>query len=67
MVYLWDIMIERDGESSSQVSYDLIKYITNINIGETYREEELSKSRVRLARTGLFSSINLTADTIRFC
>ncbi len=59
-----DIMIERDGESSSQVSYDLIKYIANINIGETYREEELSKSRVRLARTGLFSSINLTADTI---
>jgi outer membrane protein assembly factor BamA len=59
-----DIMIERDGESSSQVSYDLIKYIANINIGETYKEEELSKSRVRLARTGLFSSINLTADTI---
>ena len=59
-----DIMIESDGESSSQVSYDLIKYIANINIGETYKEEELSKSRVRLARTGLFSSINLTADTI---
>lgn len=59
-----DIIIERDGESSSQVSYDLIKYLTNINIGDTYKEEELSKSRVRLARTGLFSSINLTADKI---
>ena len=59
-----DIKIERDGESSSQVSYDLIRYISNINIGDTYKEEELSKSRVRLARTGLFSSINLTADTL---
>ena len=59
-----DIKIERDGESSSEVSYDLIKYITNINVGDVYRQEELSKSRLRLARTGLFSSINLTVDTI---
>jgi outer membrane protein assembly factor BamA len=59
-----DIRIERDGESSEEVSYDLIKYISNIKVGDVYREEELVKSRVRLARTGLFSSINLTADTI---
>lgn len=59
-----DINIERDGESSSDVSYELIKYITNINVGDIYRQEEVSKSRVRLARTGLFSSINLKADTI---
>ncbi len=59
-----DIRIERDGESSEEVSYDLIKYLSNINVGDVYREEELSKSRVRLARTGLFSTINLTADTV---
>jgi len=54
-----DIQIEKTGESSSEVSYDLIKYITNINVGDTYREDEISKSRLRLARTGLFSSITL--------
>jgi outer membrane protein insertion porin family len=54
-----DIQIEKTGDASSQVSYNLIKYITNINIGDTYREDEISKSRLRLARTGLFSSINL--------
>ncbi|MBK9098417.1 MAG: BamA/TamA family outer membrane protein [bacterium] len=59
-----DIKIESDGESSSEVSYDLITYLTDINVGDVYREREISKSRVRLARTGLFTSINLTADTI---
>ena len=54
-----DIQIDKTGDASSQVSYDLIKYITNINVGDTYRKNELSKSRLRLARTGLFSSINL--------
>ena len=54
-----DIQIDKTGESSSEVSYDLIKYITNINVGDTYREDEISKSRLRLARTGLFSSITL--------
>ena len=57
-----DIKIEKDGESSSQVSYELIKYLANINIGDTYKEEELSKSRIRLARTGLFSTINLSGE-----
>lgn len=59
-----DIKIETDGESSSEVSYDLITYLTNINVGDVYREREISKSRLRLARTGLFTSINLNADTI---
>lgn len=59
-----DIKIEKSGDSQSQVSYNLIKYITNINIGDTYRENELSVSRLRLARTGLFSSINLKGDSL---
>ncbi len=57
-----DIQIDKTGDASSQVSYNLIKYITNINVGDTYRENELSKSRLRLARTGLFSSINLNGS-----
>lgn len=59
-----DIKIEKEGESSSQVSYELIAYVSNINIGDRYSEENISKSRVRLARTGLFSSINLTPEKI---
>jgi outer membrane protein insertion porin family len=59
-----DIKIEKDGESSSQISYELISYLSNINIGDAYSQEEISKSRIRLARTGLFSSINLS-NTIR--
>jgi len=59
-----DIKIEKNGESSSQVSYNLIKYITNINVGDTYKENEISKSRLRLARTSLFSSINLKGDSL---
>ncbi len=54
-----DIKIDKTGDANSEVSYDLIKYITNINVGDTYRENELATSRLRLARTGLFSSINL--------
>jgi len=54
-----EIKIEKDGESNSDVSDNLIKYLTNINISDAYKEDELVRSRVRLARTGLFSSINL--------
>jgi outer membrane protein insertion porin family len=57
-----DIVIETDGKSSPHVSYELIRYLSNINVGDTYSEEELSKSRIRLARTGLFSSINLQGE-----
>ncbi len=57
-----DIKIERDGESSSEVSYELITYLSNINVGDVYREDELAKSRIRLARTGLFSTINLSGE-----
>ena len=29
-----DIKIEKEGESSSQISYELISYVSNINIGD---------------------------------
>jgi len=54
-----DIKIIKEGESQSEVSNELIEYLANIKIGDTYKEDELLKSRVRLARTGLFNSINL--------
>lgn len=57
-----DIEIDKQGESQAEVSYDLIKYITNINVGDSYKEDEVYKSRVRLARTGLFNSINLNTE-----
>lgn len=59
-----EINIEKEGESSSQVSYELIEYVSDIKVGDTYSEENISKSRVRLARTGLFTSINLTPEKI---
>jgi outer membrane protein assembly factor BamA len=55
-----EIRIEKNGEGETYVSDELIKYLSNINPGDTYREDELFKSRVRLARTGLFNTINLT-------
>jgi outer membrane protein assembly factor BamA len=57
------IIIEKDGEGKNLVSDTLIQYVSNINPGDLYKELEISKSRVRLARTGLFNSINLKVDT----
>ncbi|MBT8383218.1 MAG: BamA/TamA family outer membrane protein [Ignavibacteria bacterium] len=55
-----DIRIEKSGEGEQYVSDELIKYLSNINPGDTYKEDELFKSRVRLARTGLFNTVNLS-------
>ena len=55
-----EIRIEKNGEGEPYVSDELIKYLSNINPGDTYKEDELSKSRVRLARTGLFNTVNLS-------
>lgn len=63
-----EIRIEKNGEGEKYVSDELIKYLSNISPGDTYNEEELFKSRVRLARTGLFNTINLSPvkeDTAR--
>jgi outer membrane protein insertion porin family len=58
--YLFDdIRVEKNGEGKDLVSDDLIKYVASIEVGQMYDEEEIAKSRLRLARTGLFNSINL--------
>ncbi len=54
-----EIRVEKSGVGGSLVSDDLIKYVANIYPGEVYNDEEIAKSRLRLARTGLFNSINV--------
>ena len=58
--YLFDeIRVEKNGEGKDLVSDELIKYVASIEVGQMYNAEEIAKSRLRLARTGLFNSINL--------
>lgn len=54
-----DIRVEKSGEGANLVSEELIRYVANIYPGEFYNEFEIAKSRLRLARTGLFNTINL--------
>jgi len=54
-----EIRVEKSGEGKNLVSDRLIKYVASIEVGQVYNEEEIAKSRLRLARTGLFNSINL--------
>ncbi|RKY98762.1 MAG: hypothetical protein DRQ13_03205 [Ignavibacteriae bacterium] len=67
--YLYsDVKIEKEGEGKDFVSDEMIRYVTNINVGDIYSVENIAKSRLRLARTGLFNSINLKGvveDTIK--
>jgi outer membrane protein assembly factor BamA len=67
--YLYsDVKIEKEGEGKDLVSNEMIRYVTNINVGDVYSVENIAKSRLRLARTGLFNSINLKGvaeDTIK--
>jgi len=67
--YLYsEVKIEKEGEGKNLVSNELIRYVTDINVGDVYSVENIAKSRLRLARTGLFSSINLRGvveDTIQ--
>ncbi|UCH66272.1 MAG: BamA/TamA family outer membrane protein [Ignavibacterium sp.] len=63
-----EIQIEKNGVGKDLVSNELIRYVTNIEKGQIYDEEEIAKSRLRLARTGLFNTINLKGiadDTAR--
>jgi outer membrane protein assembly factor BamA len=56
-----ELRIEKLGTSSSSVSEELIRDISNINQNDIYSVEKLSKSELRLARTGLFSSVSVEA------
>jgi len=54
-----EIRVIKKGVGKDLVSDELIKYVTNLQVGDEYSEQEIAKSRLRLARTGLFNSINL--------
>ena len=54
-----EIRIVKEGVGKDLVSDELIEYVTNIKIGDPYKEEVLAKSRLRLARTSLFTSVNV--------
>jgi outer membrane protein assembly factor BamA len=63
-----EIIVEKSGEGKDLVNDDLIKYIAGISVGDTYREDYLASSRLRLARTGLFNSVNVKGnekDTVK--
>jgi outer membrane protein insertion porin family len=63
-----EIQVQKSGVGKELVSDELIKYVANIEKGQIYDEEEIAKSRLRLARTGLFNTINLKGiadDTAR--
>ena len=58
--YFFDeVRVEKTGEGKDLVSDELIKYVASIEVGQMYNEEEIAKSRLRLARTGHFNQINL--------
>jgi outer membrane protein insertion porin family len=54
-----EIRIEKSGLGKNLVSDELIKYATGIQDSQYYSEDEIAKSRLRLARTGIFNTINL--------
>ncbi len=56
------IVVEKIGEGKDLVNDELIKYIAGISVGDTYKEDYLASSRLRLARTGLFNSVNVKGD-----
>ncbi len=57
-----EIKIDKTGEGKDLVSDELIKYVAGISVGDTYREDYLASSRMKLARTGLFNSVNVRGD-----
>jgi len=54
-----EIRVEKTGVGKNLVSNTLIKYVTGIQDSQYYSDDEIAKSRLRLARTGLFNTINL--------
>jgi outer membrane protein insertion porin family len=54
------VLVNKEGPGSPFVSEGLLRKLTDINSGEYYNLEKIRRSQVRLFRTGLFSSINLS-------
>ena len=54
-----EIRVEKTGVGKDLVSNQLIKYVAGIQDSQYYSDDGIAKSRLRLARTGLFNTINL--------
>jgi outer membrane protein insertion porin family len=54
------VLVQKDGPGAPFISERLLRDLTAINTGEYYNLEKIRMSQVRLFRTGLFSSINLS-------
>lgn len=61
------VYVEKNGPGAPLISERLLRDLTALNSGEYYSLEKIKMSQVRLFRTGLFNSINLSGlehDTV---
>ncbi|MHB1688842.1 MAG: POTRA domain-containing protein [Ignavibacteriaceae bacterium] len=56
------ILIDKTGSGKNLVSDELLRQITLIRQDDYYNQDKIQKSQYRLARTGLFNSVQLNAD-----
>ncbi|MBK7630890.1 MAG: BamA/TamA family outer membrane protein [Ignavibacteriales bacterium] len=62
-------VINKNGKSSEQISNKLISEIVDINPGETYDQSKIDRSELRLLKTELFNSLDISPiieDTTNF-
>lgn len=57
-----NIVIDKSGNGKDMVSDNLLRQITMINPGDYYDKNKIDISQYRLARTGLFNTIQLTSN-----
>jgi outer membrane protein insertion porin family len=56
------VIVEKSGEGAQDVKNSLLRDITDIKAGDYYDQEKIRQRQTRLYRTGLFSSVILSAD-----
>jgi outer membrane protein insertion porin family len=56
------VLVSKTGEGASEVTDNLLKNITDIKTGDFYNLEQIRQRQTRLFRTGLFSSVILSAS-----
>lgn len=56
------IQVVKKGDGAYGVDDEELRELTDLKIGETYSAEKLRMSQIRLFRTGLFNSINLSGE-----
>jgi outer membrane protein insertion porin family len=59
--FIDSIIVRKEGEGADEVNNQLLRDMTGLTLGDYFNLEKLRRSQVRLYRTGLFSSISVTA------